>query len=236
MYGTKDMKNKNIITVRNLIRCLNIDNLRNYEVVSNLVRTFGIMPWVHTGMPLSGPEEIFVNPTGMAAIGQTPNQIAKALVYLSDFKIHSFCEIGICYGGNFLFMSEYLRRFNPDIECTGVDPSDYLDSEVKEIIDAEGWLHYEKVISDEIAGRKFDLVFIDADHTKEWIVRDYDNVGRYAHICMFHDVQETLWPDAVVEWNKLKSITDKEVMEFLDCEVGFTTHGIGMIHDRELKR
>ncbi|MBU1173482.1 MAG: hypothetical protein KKD44_28275, partial [Proteobacteria bacterium] len=83
------MKNKNIIAVQNLIRCLSLDDLNNPEVVANLVRAFGIMYWPSA----SGPEVAFIEQQG-AGIGQTPDQIAKALVYLSQFKINSFCEIG----------------------------------------------------------------------------------------------------------------------------------------------
>jgi len=39
------MKNKNIVAVRNLIRCLDIESLRNPEVVANLVRAFGLVKW-----------------------------------------------------------------------------------------------------------------------------------------------------------------------------------------------
>jgi hypothetical protein len=227
------MKNKNITTVVNLIRNLDLESLKNPEVVANLVRTFGIMPWVHPGMALLGPEERFINPAGMAAIGQTPDQIAQALVYLSAFKINSFCEIGVCYGGNFLFSSEYLRRFNPDIKCLGVDPTNYLHAEIREIIDLSDWMRFVSLTSDQLAGRKFDLVFIDGDHTTPWITKDWENMGKFAKFCMFHDLQDPLWPDVGAFWIGLKSIPRKERVEFLDCHSDRATHGIGIIHDKE---
>lgn len=222
------MKNKNIIAVQNLIRCLDLESLKNPEVVANLVMAFGIMPW---GPKTTGPEMIFINQTG-AAIGQTPDQIAKALVYLSKFKINSFCEIGVMHGGNFLFCSEYLRRFNPDIQCLGVDPTNYLDSEIQEIIEKGIWLTFKSVTSDGIAGMAFDFVFIDANHNKPWPAKDWENIGRYAKICGFHDLQDPLWPDVATFWTTLKCVK-KEKVEFLDDPSGCKTHGIGIVHLRD---
>lgn len=228
------MKNKNIIAVQNLIRCLDIESLKNSDVVANLVRAFGIMPWVHPGMPLSGPEVIFINPGDMAAIGQTPDQIAKALVYLSAFTINSFCEIGVYTGGNLLFVSEYLRRFNPNIQCMGIDPTGYLNPEIREIIELSDWLRFASVTSEQIAGRKFDLVFIDAEHTTTWLTKDYENVGKHAKFCAFHDLQDPLWPDVAAFWEGLKEISKKERVEFLDDPSGCKTHGIGLIYAKDL--
>jgi hypothetical protein len=224
------MKNKNTTVVRNLIQCLDLESLRNPEVVANLVRAFGIMPW---GPNTTGPEVDFIGTTG-AQIGQTPDQIAKALVYLSRFKIDSFCEIGVMHGGNFIFCSEYLRRFNSDIKCMGVDPTNYLDSEIREIIEKEMWLTFKSVTSDEIAGMSFDLVFIDADHVAPWPAKDYENVGREAKICVFHDLQDPLWPDVAAFWAALKG-AKKEKVEFLDDPSGCSTHGIGIIHEKGIE-
>jgi hypothetical protein len=226
--------NRNIVTVVNLIRTLDTESLRNAEVIANLVRIFGLMPWVNPGMNLVGPEVPFINQTGEAAIGQTPKQISKALVYLSKFKINSFCEIGICYGGNFLFCAEYLKRFNPEIQCLAVDPSNYLNLQIREMIDMSDWMRYVALTSDNLIGRKFDLVFIDGDHTLPWVTKDWENLGKHAKICAFHDIQEDLWPDSMTFWKEIKN-TKRTTVEFLDCFSDRATHGIGIIHDKEGK-
>lgn len=218
------MKNKNIIAVQNLLRCLPLESLKNPEVVTNLVRAFGIMYWPSA----SGPEVVFIEPRG-AGIGQTPDQIAKALVYFSKFKINSFCEIGVMQGGNFLFISEYLRRFNPDTHCTGVDPANCIDTEIREIIKQEAWLTFGSYTSNEIAGTKFDLVFVDGDHTTPWLIKDWENIGRAAKICAFHDLQEPTCPDVGLFWATLQD-ENKTKIEFLDDPSGRKIHGIGIIH------
>jgi hypothetical protein len=221
------MKNKNILAVQNLLGCLDFESLKNSEVIANLIRAFGIMNW---GPHTAGPEITFINQSG-ASIGQTPDQIAKMLIYLSKFKIDSFCEIGVMHGGNFLFCSEYLRRFNPSIQCLGVDPTNYLDSEIREIIERETWLTFKSVTSDGITGMAFDFVFIDADHVAPWPERDWQNVGRFAKICGFHDLQDPMWPDVAVLWRTLND-TKKKKIEFLDDASGCKSHGIGIIHGK----
>ena len=226
------MKNKNIVPIQNLIRTLDISSLKNPEVVANLVRCFGIMPWVHYGMTMYGSDTDYINPPETASIGQTPDQIAKALVYLSDFKINSYCEIGLYFAGNFLFVSEYLKRFNPDIQCLGVDPTNHVSSEIREYIELSDWLRLALVTSDQIVGRKFDLVMIDGDHCNPWPQKDWDNVGKYASMCMFHDLQDPLWPDVAAFWIGLKG----KKVEFLECWPDRKTHGIGLIHNTPIKK
>lgn len=221
------MKNKNIIPILNIIRNLDVESLKKHEIISNLVRIFGLMPWVHYGMTMAGPETEYINPPDVAAIGQTPDQIAKALIHLSGFEIKSYCEIGLYFAGNFLFVSEYLRRFNPTIQCIGVDPTNHISPEIREYVELSDWMRFATVTSDQIAGRKFDLAFIDGDHSMPWILKDWENVGKYAKICMFHDLQEPLWPDVGAFWATLKG----KKFEFLDTWTDRKTHGIGIIHN-----
>ncbi len=224
------MKNKNIIAVQNLLRCLNLDDLKNPEVVANLVRAFGIVQW---GPDVFGEDEKFKNPlVDMAGIYQTPDQIGKALIYLSDFEINSYCEIGTFQGGNFLFVSEYLRRFNPEIKCLTIDPTNYLNEEIKEIINQEEYLKFQSASSEEICGQKFDLCFLDGDHSAEWIKKDWENLGRYAKICMIHDIQEVSCPGVVEFWEMIKG---KNPITFLDYTSEQPLQGIGIIHNIKMK-
>jgi len=225
------MKNKNILAVVNLIHCLDLSSLKNQAVVANLVRAFGIVKW---GPEVFGDDEVFKNrEQDMAGIYQTPDQIAKALVYLSDFEIRTYLEVGVFQGGNFLFTSEYLKRFNPHIRCIGIDPTGYLNPEIKEIIEKDISMSVKSISSDAIAGQEFDLVFIDGEHTTEWITKDWNNVGKQAKMCMLHDIQETTCPEVVEFWNKLKA--KKKVAEFLDHTSDVPLHGVGIIHNEDGK-
>lgn len=223
------MENKNIIAVRDLIRCLDISSLKNPDVVAHLVRAFGLVQW---GPPVFGKDEKFKNPsTLMAGIYQTPDQISQALVYLSDFEIKTYLEIGVFQGGTFLFMSEYLKRFNPDIKCLGLDPTNYLNAEIREETELSEWMRMIAVTSDKLSGRVFDLVFIDGDHSAEWLAIDWESVGKAAKICMLHDIQEKSCPDVVAIWETLKKIKGKTTKEFLSHQALYPLQGIGIIHN-----
>jgi len=218
------MNNKNIIVVQNLIRSLDHKTLQNPNVVINLIRAFGIVQW---GPAVFGEDEVFKNANeNMAGIYQTPAQLANALIYLSDFEINTYLEIGVFQGGNFLFVSEYLRRFNPKIQCLGIDPTWYLNDEIRNIIEAEMFMSFKSVTSDQIAGTKYDLVFIDGEHTEDWVKRDYENVGQYAKICMIHDINEMSCPGVVAFWNTIKG---KSYKECLDHTSDNPSQGIGII-------
>jgi hypothetical protein len=220
------VKNKNIIAVQNLIRVLDPVSLKTPEVVANLVRAFGIVQW---GPPVFGDDEPFKNPSeDMAGMYQTPNQIADALVYLSELNIQSYCEIGVFQGGNFLFVSEYLRRFNPEIRCLGIDPTGFLNDEIRGIIEKEPWLSFRAATSDDLAGQEFDLVFIDGDHSVEWVRKDWENVGRFAKTCMIHDIQEVSCPGVVEFWETIKG---EKSITFIHCTSEKPSQGIGIIHN-----
>lgn len=221
------MNNKNIIAVRNLIRALDCENLKNPEVVANLIRAFGIVAW---GPPAFGDEEIFKNHNeNMAGIYQTPPQLAGALVYLSEFEINSYLEIGVFQGGNFIFVSEYLRRFNPGIKCFGIDPTFFLNPEIAAIINQEDWLSFEHATSVEKAKQKYDLVFIDGEHHYGWPVTDWHNVGIYAKVCVFHDAQDVTCPEVVDLWESVKSEPGRTTAEFFDHSTPEPTQGIGIV-------
>ena len=43
---------------------------------------------------------------------QLPNQLAPALLYINQFTIRSYVEVGCVGGGTFMFITEFLRRTN----------------------------------------------------------------------------------------------------------------------------
>lgn len=222
------MKNKNIMVVRNLIKCLELESLRNPEVVANLVRAFGIVCW---GPPVFGKDEVFKNQSAdMAGMYQTPDQIAEALVYLSNYEINSYCEVGIFQGGTFLFISEYLRRFNPAIKCLGIDPTGYLNEEIRAIIEKEIFMSFKAITSEQLTGQEFDLCFLDGDHSAEWVRADWENIGKHAKICMVHDIQEVSCPGVVSAWEEIKG---KKPITFLTHTSEQPSQGIGIIHNEK---
>lgn len=226
------MKNKNIITVTNLIKLLDKDSLKNEEIVINLIRSFGLVQW---GPPVFGLDEMWKNHSNdMAGIYQIPKQLAQALIFLSDKEINSYCEIGIFQGGNFVFVSEYLKRFNPELTCTGIDPTNYLNPEIRAYIDGHDWMEFKQCTSDDISGTRFDLVLIDGNHIDGWIEKDWNNLGKEASICMIHDIQETTCPEVIDFWSKVKSKFEVEEFTYNPTELDIMGIGITSFKEKEV--
>jgi hypothetical protein len=200
-------------------------------IVENLIRVVGIVQWGNLG-----DDDKWKNQSpDIPGIYQTPGQLAPALVYLSRFNLNLYAEVGVFHGANFVFVSEYLRRFNPGVRCLGIDPTDYPHPEIRELIASEGWMSYEKKTSDDFKGRRFDLVFIDGDHENGWPARDWQNLGKAAGICMIHDIQEPSCPECIELWNSVKNTKGKLAVEFTDNAAAVSQQGTGILHDRGLK-
>jgi hypothetical protein len=219
--------NKNVEVVRSLIQNLSVEDLAKPQVVADLIRAFGIVQW---GPAVFGDEERFKNQfTEMAGIYQTPPQMAAALVYLSKFKIETYCEIGVFQGGNFIFVTEYLKRFNPELQGVALDPTDFLNPQIKQIIDTEPHLSFLANTSKRIEGWKFDLCMIDGDHSEFWVNEDWNNLGKFAKICMIHDINENSCPAVRMFWNSIKKGQWAEFVSPLPLQ------GIGIIVNEEKK-
>ena len=159
-------------------------------------------------------------------IYQTPGQIAPCISNLLKHEINSYLEIGIFQGGSYLLMSNFLKLKNPNVKCIGVDISkQYLPKEVEPFIRE---LHIGT--SDDFKRQSFDLVFIDGEHSLEWAKRDWENVGQYAKIAMFHDIVQPTYPDLIKFWNQLKE--GKTYKEYCYQTEEKPVQGIGLIFNK----
>lgn len=113
---------------------------------------------------------------------QHPEEFAELCLILKTHKINSFLNVGTFNGYSFKFLSDFLNRYQKT-ECITIDPINHnpiLDDRFK----------YLNATSKDFTGQKFDLVFIDGDHEYSSVKEDYENVGQYAKICIFHDIKD----------------------------------------------
>ncbi|MGV1941484.1 class I SAM-dependent methyltransferase [Agrobacterium sp. 22-211-1] len=156
---------------------------------------------------------------------QLPCQLAPLLAWLADNArgIECYLEIGVRWGGMFILISEWLRRFSPELrKVIALDPAemsplireyaDYIST-----IDGDRRLEvrYEKEYSTSVVAKDLvlnlrpDFVFIDGDHRYEGVSHDYELVRDRAKMLMFHDICASSWPGVGRLWREVLTQNSK---------------------------
>lgn len=181
----------------------------NLEWMRNIVGQYGIFPFLEDD--LRGTGNVMFTHIGML---QRPNEFAEYCVYLSNLNIGTAIEVGVFHGKSSYFMCALLARKNPNLVYELVDIYDNLDNfeEFHELLP-----QMRKRIpatSDDLAGKTYDFVFIDADHSYDASMRDYMNLGRYAKkLTVFHDIFSHEYDNqnggTVRMWNEVVNMTSE---------------------------
>jgi Methyltransferase domain len=139
---------------------------------------------------------------------QYPIQFARYLIYLSERNIGSYVEIGCRFGGTFIIVVEYLRRFG-DLRVAAA-----LDIGRAEIMAAYAkrtlGIDYRIANSrdpDSVAylgSQTWDLAFIDGDHSYEGCSADFEAVKNHARRIALHDIASSACPGVVGLWSEIR--------------------------------
>ena len=199
---------------------LNINTLTEEDIIGIVCR-YGLV--ADPGWDCGKWTEYKVKDWYTPGIYQTPEQIAQCIMELLKYDINSYLEIGIYQGGSYLLMTNFLKLKNPNIICIGTDISEqFMNADVKPHL-----LGYHIGTSNYFKEMKFDLVFIDGDHTYKGAKTDWENVGRFAKMTMFHDIVQPSCPELIQFWNELKE--GKNYKEYCYHTTGKPVQGIGLI-------
>jgi cephalosporin hydroxylase len=144
---------------------------------------------------------------GGLRIWQYPNQFSKYLLLLQKQAATSYIEIGCRWGGTYILTTEYLKRFNKVDKSVAVD---IIDSPVATYCSQNGETSFMRASSksdefkDYIKNNKFDIVFIDGDHSYGGVTNDYEATKEHGKVFVFHDIVSDACPGVVKFWNELK--------------------------------
>ena len=156
-------------------------------------------------------------------------------------------EIGLCHGGNFVLLGNVLKNFIPSVYGMGIDwPGQpkwggtkkdvkITTKQLKPTFDYNiiiGDSQSDEVMKQTIAllgDEKFDLLFIDGNHSFEGCTSDYERYGPLVNsggLIAVHDIKEyPKWKHVEVHkvWPKIKE--RKQFVEFSSNK----NYGIGVI-------
>ena len=186
-----------------LITNSNLQNLKDTDYLSNLIVKLGFNTEVLNEQP-----QIVKDNGGGLLIWQYPNQFSKYLALLQKYKIQSYIEIGCRWGGTFVLTNEYLKKFNHMVQSIAID---IIDSPVLKYCMQNKNTHFFRVNSSQpefanyMQMNKFDLVFIDGDHSYEGVKNDYLISQNSGNIFVFHDIVNDVCPGVIQFWNELKT-------------------------------
>ena len=190
------------LTRIDLIKNSSLEDLKHPDYLEKLIIKLGF----NNETLREQPNIVRDNPGGLM-IWQYPNQFSKYLALLQSQNITSYIEIGCRWGGTFVLTTEYLKMFNALTKSVAVD---IIASPVKEYCLKNGHL-FAKINSQSgefkrfMKKQKFDLIFIDGDHSYEGVKNDYEICKGSGKMFVFHDIVNDVCPGVVKFWNELKT-------------------------------
>jgi spermidine synthase len=170
---------------------------------------------------------------GNLEIQQVPEEYVEYLWFLKEGRFKSYLNIGIGKGGSFL-TETYIQ---PDLEISvAVDNSSYWQGDQKSSIQEKmEWLRsnaeceVEFHDSDSVewlksnSFRKFDVIFIDGDHSYEGVKRDFENslpLLSEGGSVIFHDINSRGCEGVVRFWNEIKNDACVQFVSSQTCGIG----------------
>lgn len=236
--GAGPVRDLNIWTDRLLhvirnIREASVHDLQDIDFVANQIRHAGL---IFDRRRLYGDDNQYMN-AGDAGLWQLPAQLARFLIFLSQYRLDAVLECGTGSGWTTALMTSYLVKFNPELRVTTVDVAPFFKSypHVRKLLPIE---YRVGQTSKDLADEFFDFVFIDGDHSYDGCKSDYLAVGEQASLCAFHDVNDRFVAEFDANdggvprfWAELKSLTHApdRVIEFLDHSGDDRIMGIGVV-------
>lgn len=153
---------------------------------------------------------------------QSHHELAFVVRLLEDRRIRVVVEIGVHRGGS---LRVWRAAFKPNV-IVGVDWHDLLGDDRRGFTLIEGDSQLPETahrVAEALGGRWADLLFIDADHRRAWVERDfarYRALVRPGGAVVFHDVVSE--PGVRMTWERYKHV-GRGYVEMWDGDLGTGT-------------
>jgi dTDP-4-amino-4,6-dideoxygalactose transaminase len=155
-------------------------------------RWFLLEKFLDYGIPLMESDTLSAFSSAMNKGGfgpiQFPTEFIDFLRRIIPLKITTAAEVGSFRGGSAYFMAAVMQRVNKDFTLTIIDP-------VYNLLGFDMFRSKLNIInkipstSEDFKGEIFDLVFIDGNHNFNSVMKDFENIGKYAAKAVaFHDI------------------------------------------------
>jgi len=196
-----------MINIQNKLRNFNTEDFLDPRKLHRLILEIGICERRTDQQPKHLHK--YINPY---APWQNPKQLTKLLLFLAEYDINTYFEIGVYRCGTFLLMTEYLDRLNGLEYALGVDVSTGVHVEEYKSISKDINTVVKKISSrstvliEEISSTKFDLILIDGNHGTKAVIEDFETYRNNGSIILFHDIS-SVCKDA---WDAIKKLSRDE--------------------------
>lgn len=162
---------------------------------------------------------------------QKATELTALLEFLASLKIDSVLEIG-CWTGGTLWLWTQIADKVVSIDVAAHGDRRELPASVHRILGDS----HDPTVKAQLAGQRFDLVFIDGDHTYDGVRRDWEMYAPLGRYVALHDI---VWHPPISGihvqpfWDELKARHD--TVEFIDpnpCPLSRQTTddaGIGVV-------
>ena len=172
---------------------------------------------------------------GYIGCWQIPRQLAKFLIQLVKLgNVETYLDIGCFTGITATIVATYLTRFGLKHFDT-CDIIDYVNEDIKQI-----WKKYnlpinyiiveERFSHKSVPLQKYDVVFVDANHSYDFVSNDFKEAKLLSKKICFHDINDCWCVDVVRLWKEIISNESyKNYYEFIYHSHNFNLMGIGLL-------
>jgi hypothetical protein len=203
-YFIQDSKQDTIKSIINKIGLLDVENLNESEI-ERIIPEYGMNDENLNEMP----SELNQYYGKGIKFWQYPNQFSKFLKFIYNKKIDSYLEIGCRWGGTFIIINEILRKRNPNLRsftCDLISASSLMNlySSIHDFKYIQGNSNDQSRLLEQLP-EQIDFVFIDGDHSKNGVTKDYETALKLnPRYIMFHDISSDVCSDLGNFWNEIK--------------------------------